>query len=146
MNQDYLSFNMENFGRKRSICSTSKRFSIDYKIDLKVKHLRTSIVSTPRARPLTTMTKRTHGRQKQFLKTQPDRNCFQDLELNIAGNERKVEEVYFSNKLTLADNSFIFEEDAFKLQNLITGGYCTDDEYMSLSKFNQSKDSFILLK
>lgn len=61
-------------------------------------------------------------------------------------NRNKVDEVYYSNKLSLVDNSFIFDEDAFKLQNLITGGYCCDDEYMSLSKFNQSKDSFILLK
>ena len=59
---------------------------------------------------------------------------------------KKNQDTYFSNKLTLADNSFIFDEDAFKLQNLITGGYCCDDEYLSLSKFNQSKDNFILLK
>jgi len=32
-----------------------------------------------------------------------------------------------------------------KIQNLITGGYCCDDEFMSLSKFNRTKDNFVLL-
>lgn len=57
----------------------------------------------------------------------------------------QIEEIYYSKKLRLSDNSTIFEEDAFRLQNLITGGYCCDDEFMSLSKFNQAKDNFVLL-
>ena len=33
-----------------------------------------------------------------------------------------------------------------KLQNWVTGGYCDDEEqFLSLAKFNQVKDNFVLL-
>lgn len=50
-------------------------------------------------------------------------------------------------QLRLTDNQKIIEEDPLKLQNLITGGYCDDEEeFLCLSKFNKLKDNFVLLK
>lgn len=67
---------MEKIGRKKSVCSTSKRYSIDYNIDPKTNRMRGENLNTPRTRPATTMTKRSINRTRKLLKTQPDQNSF----------------------------------------------------------------------
>lgn len=67
---------MEKFGRKKSVCSISKRSSVDCQIDLKANRIRGETLNTPRTRPATTMTKRSMNRIRQVVKTQPDQNSF----------------------------------------------------------------------